>query len=472
MPQAKANILVVDDEESICQLLDIMLTEDGYWVGTAQNVDDALKRLEIEPYDVVIADIMMPKIDGLSLLKDIRKFDPHLPVILITAYASLGSAVEALRQGAFDYITKPFQLDQVRFAVKSALETGKLRRENKILRQVIKQAPDLSRFVGDSKVIKDVRELVRRVSPTQSTVLITGESGTGKELIAHSIHQLSNRAGGKFVTINCAALPETLLESELFGYVKGAFTGADKDKDGLFRTADGGTFFLDEVGETSPAIQAKLLRILETSEFTPLGSTNPVEIDVRLIAATNKDIKKMVDDGRFRGDLYYRLNVIHVHIPPLREHKEDIIQIARIILGIHAAKTDEEPKKLSPKVEEFFKSAKWEGNVRELENVLERSVLLCKRDTIKPEHIPNYLRKETRQSEKSIKTDEHGAAYTEIVKELKIMPIDEIEKAYVFWTLVQTGGNKSEAARKLGIDLSTLYRKIEKYGLKKYLDSI
>ena len=463
MSTAQQHILVVDDEESICQLLEIMLSEEGYWVQTAQSYKEAMRHLELEPYDVIIADIMMPETDGLALLRDVKKFDPDIPVILITAYASLSSAVEALRQGAFDYITKPFQLDNIKFTVKRALETTALRRENRILRRSIKSRTGLEKFIGNSPEARKVKELVRRIAPTDSIVLLTGESGTGKELLARAIHELSDRSDGPFVTINCAALPETLLESELFGYVKGAFTGANKNKDGLLKVSSGGTFFLDEVGEMSIAIQAKLLRVIETNEITPLGATKSEKVDVRLIAATNRDLKKMVDEQKFRQDLFYRLNVLNIHIPPLRERRDDILPIANSILNNIAARGKTEAKKLSSEAAELLLNARWEGNVRELENVLERAVLLCDKDTIEPKHLPLYIREQKEKSAEISEPEEKGKILP------KILPISEIEKAYIFWTLTQTEFNKSETARLLGIDLSTLYRKIEKYGLKKYI---
>lgn len=463
MPTSQLHILIVDDEESICQLLEIMLSEEGYWVRTATSYDEAMKHLETEPYDLIIADIMMPGTDGLTLLRDAKKFDPDIPVILITAYASLSSAVEALRQGAFDYITKPFQMDHIKFTVRRALETTALRRENRILRRTIKSKSGLEKFIGKSSAAQKVRELVKRVAATNSTVLITGESGTGKELLARAIHNLSERSNGPFITINCAALPETLLESELFGYVKGAFTGADRNKDGLFKVAHGGTFFLDEVAETSPAIQAKLLRVIENNEFTALGDTKPVNVDVRLIAATNKDLKLMVEENRFRQDLFYRLNVLHIHIPPLRERLEDIVPIANTILESVAARTKKEPKLLSPEAAEILTNANWKGNVRELENVIERAVLLCDRDTILPKHLPAYLREEVKNAKSKTKVQEMPQ-----ITPGRVMPLSEIERAYIFWALTQTNFNKSEAARLLGIDLSTLYRKIDKYELKKF----
>jgi len=452
----------VDDEESICQLLEVMLTEEGYWVRTATSYDEAMKLFETDQFDVVIADIMMPDVDGLTLLKDVKKVDPEIPVILITAYASLGSAVEALRYGAFDYITKPFKMDQIRYAVKRALETRALRRENRILKRELRRESDLSKFIGVSDAVREIKQLVRKIAPTDSTVLITGESGTGKELIARAIHQLSPRADGPFITINCAAIPETLLESELFGYVKGAFTGATTNKEGLFRAAHGGTFFMDEVGEISPDIQAKLLRMLETHQIIPLGATKPVEVDVRLIAATNKDLARMVDEGKFRRDLFYRLNVIHIHIPPLRERPEDIIPIAEHYVQVIADRMNCPAPKLSKEAMQLLQGARWEGNVRELENVLERAMIMCDGDVILPEHLPDYIRN----------APQTAAVPEKVTGEQvlgRVLPLDEIEKAYILWAILQCGGNKSEAAKKLGIDLSTLYRKIERYGLKKYL---
>jgi DNA-binding NtrC family response regulator len=465
MPDSRPKILVIDDEESICQLLEIMLTEEGYWVQTVTNYNDAMNHLESESFDLIVSDIMMPGKDGLTLLKDAKQFDPDLPIILITAYASLSSAVEALRKGAFDYITKPFQIDQIKFSVKRALEVRMLRRENRILRKTIRNESELDKLIGKSPAIRKIKELVARIAPSQSTVLVTGESGTGKELLARAIHSMSERANGPFVTINCAALPETLLESELFGYVRGAFTGADKDKDGLFRVADHGTFFLDEVGETSMAIQAKLLRILETNEFTPLGATKPIKVDIRLIAATNRELKQMVDDSKFRQDLFYRLNVLNIHIPPLRDRREDILPISEVILQSLSARTKSEIKTLSPQATEILINSNWEGNVRELENILERAVLICDKEMILPKHLPSYLT-EKKQTKQELAPDSSAKSDYSLGQ---IIPLEEIEKAYIFWALSRVDFNKSEAAKLLGIDLSTLYRKIDKYGLKKII---
>jgi len=391
MNKSSPKILVVDDEPGIRELLSIMLSSEGYDVSTARDYNTALTKFQQNDFDIIIADIMMPGKSGIDLMKAIREKDPDIPIIIITAYASINSAIEALRLDAFDYITKPFSVDQIKFIIKRALDVRKLKVENRLLKQKLTKTEAIDGFIGTSKSAQKIRELVKKIAQTESTVLITGESGTGKEIIARAIHELSPRSGGPFVSINCAAVPETLLESELFGYKKGAFTGATKDKIGLFAAADGGTFFLDEVAEMPLPIQAKLLRILETYEFVPLGSTTPVKVDIRLVAATNKNLKELVDQNKFRADLYYRLNVIHIHIPPLRERREDILPIAYSILERVALKRNESVKKLSDEAKELILNAPWEGNVRELENVLERAAILCDDEVITPEHLPEYI---------------------------------------------------------------------------------
>ena len=459
MNKSSPKILVVDDEPGIRELLSIMLSSEGYDVSTARDYNTALTKFQQNDFDIIIADIMMPGKSGIDLMKAIREKDPDIPIIIITAYASINSAIEALRLDAFDYITKPFSVDQIKFIIKRALDVRKLKVENRLLKQKLTKTEAIDGFIGTSKSAQKIRELVKKIAQTESTVLITGESGTGKEIIARAIHELSPRSGGPFVSINCAAVPETLLESELFGYKKGAFTGATKDKIGLFAAADGGTFFLDEVAEMPLPIQAKLLRILETYEFVPLGSTTPVKVDIRLVAATNKNLKELVDQNRFRADLYYRLNVIHIHIPPLRERREDILPIAYSILERVALKRNEPIKKLSDEAKELILNAPWEGNVRELENVLERAAILCDDEIITPEHLPEYIvEKVSAQGQKPFE------AIFENVDDIK--SLEEMEKAYIFYTLARTNWNKALAAEKLGIDLSTLYRKIDRYGIR------
>ncbi len=460
-PQAK--ILVVDDEESMREFLEIMLTGENYQVRTAENTDRAMEILTGESFDVVITDIKMPNSSGIDLLKEIHAVDPDTAVIMITAYASLESSVQALREGAFDYITKPFEVNQIKLAVSRALENKHLRDENRILREQIRTGGgELDDFVGESKAVREIKEFVRKIAPTDSSVLITGESGTGKDLIAKAIHKLSPRADGPLVAINCGALPEQLLESELFGHIKGSFTGAIRDKEGLFSTAEGGTFFLDEIGTISPGIQVKLLRALEQREITPVGATKPIKIDVRLVAATNADLTTMVSEGTFRDDLYYRLNVFHIHIPPLRERRVDILPIAREILKRLAARTGEEIKKLSKEAAKILEDSPWKGNVRELENVLERALLLAETKEIKPAALPDAIKT-------AAPAQTHDKTPVDVDEEF-LPSIEIIEKAYIYWVLMSTEWKKARAAEILGIDASTLYRKIEKYGLKEYVE--
>lgn len=454
-----AKILVVDDEESMREFLEIMLSKEGYSVRSADCYDRAIEILTGENFDVVVSDIKMPDVSGIELLKEIHSIDPGTAVIMITAYASLESAVAALREGASDYITKPFEVNQVKFSIKRALENKRLKDENRVLKDQIRTGagPDIEEFIGESKEIKDIKDFVRKVAPTDSSVLITGESGTGKDLIAKAIHRLSHRSDGPFVAVNCGALPEQLLESELFGHVKGSFTGAIRDKEGLFSAAAGGTLFLDEIATASQGIQVKLLRALEEKEVTPVGSTKPIKVDVRLIAATNADLAGMAANKEFREDLFYRLNVFHIHIPPLRERVEDIIPVAEHILEKLATRTGERKKRLTAKAEELLKNARWKGNVRELENVLERALLLAEGDTIGAKSLPEKLIAEPAPREKkSVALAESG----------EMPSMETIEKAYIYWVLESTDWKKTHAAEILGIDASTLYRKIEKFGLK------
>jgi two-component system response regulator PilR (NtrC family) len=397
MSVEKAKILVVDDEESMCRFMEIMLKKEGYSVSSSSDAAAALEQIKDENYDLVIADLMMPEMSGIELLSQAKTANPDLDFIMMTAFASVDSAIEALKKGALDYITKPFKVDEIKIAVSKSLEQKKIVRENVQLKKELKVRFDFDSFVGNSPEIVKLKKMAERIARSDSTVLIEGESGTGKELIARAMHFHSPRSDRPFVTINCAALPENLLESELFGHVKGSFTGAIKDKEGLVKTADGGTFFLDEVGMTSPAIQAKLLRVLEEKEITPVGGTTPIKVDVRLIAATNADLEQEVKLGNFR-------------------------------------------------------SCKWPGNVRELENAIEHAVLLSRADQITAQDLPKKI---TEEKEPDLVT---GAQPTAPALEM-------IEKTYIFWVLSQTGWQKSKAASILGIDSSTLYRKIEKYKL-------
>jgi DNA-binding NtrC family response regulator len=448
----KARILVVDDEESMCRFMEIMLKKEGYHVSSSQDGSTALELVKSENYDLVIADLMMPEMSGLELLSRAKSVKPDLDFIMMTAFASVDSAIEALKSGAFDYVTKPFKVDEIKIAVSKSLEQKKITRENVRLKKELQTEWSFDCFVGNSLQIVKMKKMAKKIARSDSTVLIEGESGTGKELIARAIHHQSPRSDKPFVTINCAALPESLLESELFGHVRGSFTGAIKDKEGLITTADEGTFFLDEVAMTSPAIQAKLLRVLEEKEITPVGGTAPIKVDVRLIAATNADLEQEVKLGNFRADLYYRLQVIPIRIPPLRERKDDIKLLSTYFVRKYCRKIKLGEKSITDEAMERLLSYRWPGNVRELENTIEHAVLLSKGSQMTPEDLPQKV-KEGREVD--LITDAQPTTPT----------LETIEKAYILWVLNQTGWQKSRAASILGIDSSTLYRKIEKYKL-------
>jgi DNA-binding NtrC family response regulator len=453
MTMHKANIMVIDDEESMCKFMQIMLQKEGYDVITSQSSYQALNLLKQKNYDLVIADLMMPELNGLELLSRVKSLDPDANFIVMTAYASVDTAIEALKKGAYDYLTKPFKVDEIRIAVKKALEQKRITRENISLKKQLKREFGFDNFIGTSPQVLEMKKMAQRVAQSDSTVLIQGESGTGKELVAKAIHYCSARTDKPFVSINCAAIPETLLESELFGHLKGAFTGAIREKEGLLKTADGGTFFLDEIATTSQAIQVKLLRVLEEKEMIPVGGTKPVEIDVRLITATNADLEQEIKMGRFRPDLFYRLNVFLVTIPPLRERKDDIKLLVYHFIKKYCERLKGKEKKISEEAMRKLVSYPWPGNVRELENAMERAVLLARGNEITQNELP----------EKILENE-----LPRLVEQPKLEnpTLEEIEKAYICWVLNNTGWHKSKASQILGIDSSTLYRKIEKYGLK------
>ena len=447
-------ILIVDDETSILDTLRILLKRDGYEVHTAVGGQLGLDGLrEVQP-DIVLTDIRMPGVSGIEVLNAAREMDPTLPVILMTAQASLQSAIQAVNQGAFHYVQKPFSNDEMLVVCRRAVESRQLRQENRALKTEIRRrdASRAIRPVGKSRNFGEVLRHAETVAPPDSTVLISGESGTGKEVVARFIHALSDRSDGPFVSINCGALPENLLESELFGHVKGSFTGAVRDKDGLFVAAKSGTFFLDEVGEMSPATQVKLLRALQEREVIPVGATVPVSVDVRIIAATNRDLEEEIRRGSFRGDLYYRLNVITLHLPPLRDRVDDIPLLADYFLKSFAEGRGQAPPALSEETRGILQSYDWPGNVRELENALERAAVLSNGDEIGPATLPERL---TTQKAAPLVSD-------------RLPPnpqLEIIERAYIHWVLQAEGGNKTRTAEVLGIDPSTLYRKLLRYGI-------
>ena len=446
-------ILLVDDETAILDTLEILFRGEGYEVSVADSGPKALAALEDEKPDIVLTDIRMPGATGLEVLAHARVVDPEIAVILMTAQASLQSAVRAVNEGAYYYLQKPFANDELLAICARAGEARQLRVENRKLKKEIRSRDRKTsgRPIGGAPRFVEVLELAETVAATDSTVLISGESGTGKELVARYIHRLSERSDEPFLSINCGALPESLLESELFGHMKGAFTGAVKDKDGLLVAAAGGTFFLDEIGEMSPATQVKLLRAIQEREVIPVGATAPVEVDVRIIAATNRDLEEEIARGAFRSDLYYRLNVIQLHLPPLRERRGDVPVLAKYFLN---ARNGEEGggHTLSDEAMAALAAYDWPGNVRELENALERAVVVSTRDVITPDALPKRV----------LEAPPPRLAASELPPN---PTMEVVERAYILWVLQSEGGNKTRAAEVLGIDPSTLYRKLNRYGI-------
>ena len=452
---AEGRILIVDDEESMCQFLSIMLKREGYDVTAVTTGADALKQMQKEPADAVITDIQMPKMDGLQVLAGIKAVDPNVPVIIMTAYASKQTAIEAVNRGAFHYLDKHAKNDEIKMVVRNALEVKQVKSENHTLKRALtgKREAGARPIIGHSDGMHGVFRMVERVATADSTILIHGESGTGKELIARAIHVQSHRSGGPFVTINCGALPESLLESELFGHVKGSFTGAVRDKDGLFKVANGATFLLDEIGETSPAIQVKLLRVLQEREIIPVGGTHPLKVDVRIVAATNRDLEQEVVLGNFRADLYYRLNVIPLTLPPLRDRADDVPLLVDHFLERYSPEYTGGALStgITDEALDILGRYSWPGNVRELENIIERAVILREEPVIGVDDLPPKLCAEARSgSGGSV-----GASG---------ITLEELERRYMLQVLDETGWHKKKAAEILGINPSTLYRKIKSFG--------
>jgi len=455
---AGERILIVDDEESMIQFLSILLSKEGYEIHVARSGRDALMKAEEETFDVVVTDIKMPgEIDGLGVLSGIKKLDPSIPVVIRTAFASQKSAIDALNRGAYQYLEKSAKNDEIRLVIKNALAMRRVQSENVLLKRQLKRTDDAKEIIGHSEQIQRVLKLVEKVADSDSTILIAGDSGTGKELIAKRIHYLSRRGDGPFVSINCGALPKDLLESNLFGHMKGSFTGAVRDQEGLLAVAGGGSFFLDEVGETLPATQVKLLRALQEREIIPVGGTKPRKIDVRLIAATNADLERAVAENRFRADLFYRLNVIQIRLPALRERKEDIEEMVEHFLRKLTA--GKEPKTISKEARDVLLAYDWPGNVRELENVIERAVILTENGVITQEDLPDRVL-------------QGGKGRGSLVIDNPTMTLDELEREYILKVLHHTGGQKKRASEVLGINPSTLYRKLLAYGLLHEKDAV
>jgi two-component system response regulator PilR (NtrC family) len=452
-------ILIVDDERSLRDVLSIMLKRAGYDISVASDGDEAIARIEKELFDLVITDLKMPKVGGLDVLKAVKDASPDSVVLLITAFASAESAVEAMKLGAYDYLTKPFQVDEVQLIIRNALEKRRLATENMLLKREMAAKALQNRLIGKSDAMQKVFDIVKKVADTKSNVLICGESGTGKELVARAIHDSSARARMPFVPVNCSALPETLLESELFGYMKGAFTGAATNKAGLFEVANGGSIFLDEIGETTPATQVKLLRVLQEREFRRVGGTQDVKVDVRVIAATNKDLVKAVAEGVFREDLYYRLDVIPITLPPLRQRAEDIPMLAQHFLEKFSRAGEKFSPTLSADVLKLLMAHEWKGNVRELENLIERAVAFGGGATIKEEDVAAWLHRPAAATKSAYPTElpPEGLDLEQLV--------NAIEKDLLLKALERAKWVKKRAAKLLQLDARSFRYRLSKFAI-------
>jgi two-component system, NtrC family, response regulator HydG len=444
-----ATLLVADDDPGLRESLERTLTREGYKVVLASDGRAALERVQAGGIDLIVTDLRMPGLTGLELLRAAKAILPDVDVILLTAFGTVEEAVKAMKDGAYDFLTKPFRREQLIKLVDKALERRDLIEQNRALKKQLEDLRAKGQMIGASPTWRRMTTLVEQVADSSATILIQGESGTGKELVARTIHELSARRHGPFVAVNCAALPETLLESELFGYEKGAFTGAAGRKEGRFELATSGTLFLDEVADLSLVTQPKILRVLQAGEFERLGGTRTIQVDVRIVAATNRDLSEMVKDKRFREDLYYRLNVITVRVPPLREHPEDIRLLAQHYLRVYSAKNGRKLEAFSNEAIARLESYAWPGNVRELENLIERSVLLARKDRIDAEDLPEEVM--------GVKRPPRDA-----ILELVGTPLADIEERLLDETLRITGGNKTQAAELLGIDVRTVARKLER----------
>lgn len=450
----KYSILVVDDDPAHRIMLNSLLKGWGYDISEAKDGSEAIDIIHDKPFDLILMDIRMIKISGLQALAEIKSFNPSIPVIMMTAYSSVETAVEALKSGAYDYLIKPLDFNELRLSIDRAMDHKKLRDENTLLKKSLGDHFDRRNIIGRSPVMINLLETVAQVAPSEANILITGESGTGKEMIAGAIHYNSTKKEGPFIKVNCAAITETLLESELFGHEKGAFTGAYKKKDGLFQQAHRGTIFLDEISEMSLSMQVKLLRVLQEREITRVGGEEVIAIDVRVIAATNKDLLKEISNGRFRKDLYYRLNVVTLHMPPLSDRKEDIPLLAQHFLKKFSHANHKKIKGFTPQAMDRLIKHDWPGNVRELMNAVERGVVLSTTDYIDIDALPIISTETPENPNLAHHTDMHTNT-----------SLDEVERKTIVKTLDLTHGNKSKAARLLGITRKTLHKKLKAYGL-------
>jgi len=452
-------VLIVDDEKAIRWSLGEALEGQGYEVEQAENGKKCLKLFQSDPADIVILDLKLPDTDGIQILKKIKAEDGNVPVIMMTAYGEVETAVEALKAGAYDFLLKPFQLEKMKVAIKNALETNRIRAELEGMKQKERETYDFKSFIGKSAVMQEIFTKLKKIGRSKaSTILITGESGTGKELVARAIHESGEGGARPFLEINCAALPETLLESELFGHERGAFTDARYRKKGLFELAEGGSIFLDEIGEMGITLQSRLLRVLENKTFRRVGGVKDLKVNTRIIAATNRDLKRAIQDGTFRNDLYYRLQVIPIALPPLRERKDDIPLIANHFISTFNKEFKKSVKPIGSEIKALFEAYSWPGNVRELKNILERAILLEADDEILPEHLPP----EISFGEEAVEASEVKGGYASIYP----MSLKEMEKVLIGRTLEETNGNKSKAARILGISRQTLREKTKLYDIE------
>lgn len=453
-----AKILVVDDDAVARELLADALQKEGYEVEVFSNGEEAIERGRRGWVDLVLTDIKMGTVDGLTVLREFKRFSPDTSIVLLTSFGSLEGAIEAIKQGAYDYLAKPFKKEEITLVVRRSLDHCQLVRENARYRDELKGREDWSPLVGSSPAMLEVYKLVARVSEGRSTVLLQGESGTGKELIARAIHANSPRREKPFIPVNCGALPDMLLESEMFGYEKGAFTGAVGTKAGLFEAANGGTLFLDEIGDLGPALQVKLLRVMQDQEVRRVGGTSSLKVDVRIIAATNRDLEQFVKEGKFRDDLYYRLNVVRITLPTLTERKEDIPMLAHHFLQKYAGGSARAVRGFLPDTMTLLKEHRWPGNVRELENAIERAVSLSHGPLLTPDDLPAALRRPGSPiGDKTDGSDQHDEV---------CLTLEEVERRHLIRVLKETKGNKVKAAKLLGIDRRTLYRMAERFGLE------
>lgn len=452
----KSRILIVDDDAGIQKALIKFLTSQDYSVDGAYDGTEAVEKFKKAPYDLVLSDLKMPNMTGIELIKKLKEIHPRVSTLIMTGFATIETAIEAIKTGAFHYITKPFQLDDVRLLVEKALKFQRLESDNEILKRQIKHKYHFDNIIGQSEAIRQVLTAIEKVSQTDATVLITGESGTGKELVARAIHYNSRRNDRPLMTVSCAAIPEGLLESELFGHVKGAFTGAVSTQEGKFMAATGGTIFLDEIGDMSPQLQVKLLRVLQERRVEPLGTTQSVDIDVRIITATNQNLEELIGEGRFREDLFYRLNVVPVAVPPLRERQDDVMLLANYFIEMYSKAHDYEWIMLNDQVKNIFKNYRWPGNVRELENTVERLVVLKHGNEITVRDLPEKFSQLTNAF--FVKA---GIAIPDTGISLKNV-VDDFEDTLIRKALDKTNWNKNRAARLLHLNRTTLVEKIKK----------